>query len=224
MANSGTRTNRVHILVDDLILVSDGLLLAGRTALRAARTLGLLRAGLLVHRLRIAAGLLERRLRLLTGLAGLLVDGAVHRLVERGAVLGSMRVAVAGLVMRRLVRSRLMHGRLVMRRLMVRRGLRAGLVMRRLVIRRMVRPGRRSRLEVVMLGRRRRCRAIVMPVRRRGRRSYVMHDRGIIIDQIDVFGRDDATDEGKGHHTGDAGGDEAHRASFYKVVAFVSLS
>jgi hypothetical protein len=53
MANSGTRTNRVHILVDDLILVSDGLLLAGRTALRAARTLGLLRAGLLERRLRI---------------------------------------------------------------------------------------------------------------------------------------------------------------------------
>ena len=132
------------------------------------------------------------------------------------------------LVHNRLVRPmvRLMHHRLgmMLRRLMVRRGLRAGLVMRRLVIRRMVRPGRRSRLEVVMLGRRRRRRAIVMPVRRRGRRSYVMHDRGIIIDQIDVFGRDDATDEGKGHHTGDAGGDEAHRASFYKVVAFVSLS
>ena len=140
----------------------------------------------------------------------LLVDGAVHRLVERGAVLGSMRVAVAGLVMRRLVRGRLMHGRLVMRRLMVRRG--------------MMRLGMRRRLVVVMLGRRRRRWAIVMLVGRGRRRSYVMYHRGIIIDQINVFGRDNTADEGKGHHTGDAGRDEAHRASFYKVVAFVSLS
>ena len=74
----------------------------------------------------------------------LLVDGAVHRLVERGAALGSMGVAVVGLVMRRLVRSRLMHGRLGMMlgRLMVRRGL--GLVVRRLMDRRgMMRLGRR---------------------------------------------------------------------------------
>ena len=158
-------------------------------------------------------------------------------------------VVAAGLLERRpgLLRCRLMHHRLVrpmvglvhgrlgmlLGRLMVRRGLRlvmvgAGVMDRRLgmrLVRLMIdrRLGRRRRLEVVMLGGRRRRWAIVMLVRRR-RRRYVMHDPRIIVDQINVFGRDDAADERKGHHTGDAGGDEAHRASFYKVVAFVSLS
>jgi len=64
----------------------------------------------------------------------------------------------------------------------------------------------------------------VMLVRRGRRRGYMMDHRGIIVDQINVFGRDNTADEGKGHHTGDAGRNEAHRASFYKVIAFVSLS
>ena len=137
--------------------------------------------------------------------------------------------------MLRTLRRRLMHYRLrvTLGRLMVRRRLRlvmvgGGVMDRRLgmrLVRLMIdrRLGRRSGLEVVMLGGRRRRWAIVMLVGR-GRRSYVMYHRGIIIDQINVFGRDNTADEGKGHHTGDAGRDEAHRASFYKVVAFVSLS
>ena len=159
-----------------------------------------------------------------------------------GAALRAMRtlgLVVAGLLERRpgLLRCRLMHHRLVrpmvglvhgrlgvmLGRLMVRRGL--GLVVRRLMDRRgMMRLGMMRGLVVVVLGRRRRRRAIVMLVRRGRRRCYMMDHRGIIVDQINVFGRDDATDERKGHHTGDAGGNEAHRASFYKVVAFVSLS
>ena len=135
-----------------------------------------------------------------------------------------LRALRSRLMHHRLIRPmvRLVHGRLgvMLGRLMVRRGLR--LVMRRLVDRRMMRPGR-GRGAIVMLGRRRRCRAIVMLVRRGRRRCYMMDHRGIIVDQINVFGRDDTADEGKGHHTGDAGGDEAHRASFYKVIAFVSL-
>jgi len=152
--------------------------------------------------------------------------GDVLRTLRRRLVHHRLVWPMVRLVHHRLVRPmvRLMHHRLgvPLGRLMVRRGLRAGLVMRRLVIRRMVRPGRRRR--AIMLRRRRRRRAIVMPVRRRGRRSYVMHDSGIVVDQINVIGGNDTADKGNGHHTGNAGGDEAHRASFYKVVAFVSLS
>ena len=143
----------------------------------------------------------------------------------RGRASDVLRALRSRLVHHRLVRpmARLVHGRLgvMLGRLMVRRGLR--LVMRRLVVGRMVRLGRRRRTIVVVLGRRRRRRAIVMLVRRGRRRCYMMDHRGIIVDQINVFGRDDTADEGKGHHTGDAGRNEAHRASFYKVIAFVSL-
>ena len=184
--------------------MAGAVLLAAWSGLRTARTLDLLER---------RPGLLRRR---------------------AGDVLRALR---SRLVHHRLVRpmARLVHGRLgmLLGRLMVRRGLRlvmvgAGVMDRRLgmrLVRLMIdrRLGRGRRLEVVMLGGRRRRWAIVMLVRRGRRRSYVMDHRGIIIDQINVFGRDDAADKGKGHHTGDAGGNEAHRASFYKVVAFVSL-
>ena len=124
-----------------------------------------------------------------------------------------LRVTLGRLMVRRRLRLVMVGGGVMDRRF--------GMRLVRLMIDR--RLGRGRRLEVVMLGGGRRRWAIVMLVRRGRRRSYVMDHRGIIIDQINVFGRDNTADEGKGHHTGDAGGNEAHRASFYKVVAFVSL-
>ena len=58
----------------------------------------------------------------------------------------------------------------------------------------------------------------------RRRRCYMMHDCRIVIDQIDILGRDDTANERNGHHAGDTGRNKTHRASFYKIVAFVSLS
>ena len=137
----------------------------------------------------------------------LLIDGAVHRLVERGAVLGSMRVAVAGLV-----RRRLMHGRLGMGlgRLVIDRGIR--LMRRRLMDRRgMMRLGLRCRLVVVMLGLR--CRLVVRLVMGRRRRRGLMVARVVAIDHIDFVRGDDAADQRNRHRARDECRNKTHRAS-----------
>jgi hypothetical protein len=81
----------------------------------------------------------------------------------------------------------------------------------------MMRLRRRSGLVMVMLGRRRRRRLVVrLVVRRRGRRG-VMVARVVVVDHNDFIGRNDASNKGYGHHTGDTGGNETHRASFIRL-------
>ena len=136
-----------------------------------------------------------------------------RRLLEAGLVrLLVVRLIVAGLVM---VGPGLMHGRLGMRlgRLVIDRGL--GLVMRGLMDRRgMMRLGRRCGLIVVMLGRRRRRRLVMRLMVMGRRRRGVMVTRVVVVDHNDFIGRNDASNKGYGHHTGDTGGNETHRASF----------